>query len=164
MARSIGYNVPQVLAPLFTGEDLPAHEGLTFLLLSNTAEGWPHLAMLSVGEVLLAGERNLLVALWRGSTAAGNLGRTGLATLALVHQGAGYSLRCQARQQPDLDLSEHGRLAFFALEVQDVLEDSAPYADLTSGVSFRLKDPSQVLPRWQDTVEAMRARRESGPV
>jgi len=158
MARSVGNTIPEALTPLLDGNDIAGNEGLTFLLLTSTAEGWPHLAMLSVGEVLLAGERQLAVALWRGSTAAGNLARGGQATLALVHQGAGYSLRCRAREQSDLELGEHGRLAFFELEVQDVLEDVAPYAELTSGVSFRLKDPSQVIPRWKDTVEAMRAR------
>jgi hypothetical protein len=158
MARSIGNSIPEVLVPLFDGEDLARFEGLTFLLLSSTQEGWPHLAMLSVGEVLISGQGELAVALWRGSTAAGNLARTEQTTLSLIHQGVGYSLRCKARQQPDLDLGEHGRLAFFELRVQDVLEDVAPYAELTSGVSFRLKDPDDVLPRWRDTVEAMRSR------
>jgi len=38
-----------------------------------------------------------------------------------------------------------------------VQEDSADYATLTSGVTFRLKDPAQVVPRWQHTVDALRA-------
>jgi hypothetical protein len=157
MARSVGNELPEAIRPLFTGADLEAREGLTFLLLTTTADGWPHLAMISVGEVIAVGERDLRLALWRGSTAAGNLARDGRATLALVHGGAGYSLRCSGRQGPDLPI-EHGRLSYFALRVEDALEDVAPYAVLTSGVTFRLKEPAEVLPRWRETVAALRER------
>jgi hypothetical protein len=43
------------------------------------------------------------------------------------------------------------------LRVEDVLEDAADYATLISGVTFRLKRPDQVVPRWQHTVDALRA-------
>ena len=157
MARSIGNEIPVAIRPLFDGVDLEAREGLTFLLLTTTEDGWPHLAMLSVGELLAVGERDLRAALWHGSTAAGNLGRNGKATLALVHDQAGYYLRCTARPGPDLEI-EHGRLAYFELQVEEAIEDVAPYAVLTSGVSYRLKQPEEVFPRWRETVEALRRR------
>lgn len=157
MARSVGDEIPEAIRPLFTGVDLEAREGLTFLLLTATADGWPHLAMLSVGELIAVGPRELRMALWRGSTAASNLARTGQATLALVHQGAAYSLRCSGRQGSDLPI-EHGRLSYFELRVEDALEDVAPYAVLTSGVTFRLKERADVLLRWRETVIALRER------
>jgi hypothetical protein len=157
MARSTGNEIPEAIRPLFAGADLEAHEGLTFLLLTTTADGWPHLAMISVGEVISVGARDLRMALWRGSTAAGNLARDGRATLALVHDGAGYSLRCSGRQGLDLPI-EHGRLSYFELRVDEALEDVAPYAVLTSGITFRLKEPADVLPRWRETVTALRER------
>jgi hypothetical protein len=157
MAHSVGNQIPEAIRPLFDGLKLEEREGLTFLLLTTTEDGWPHLAMLSVGELLAVGDRELRAALWRGSTAASNLARTGRATLALVHQATGYSMRCSARQGTDLPV-EHGRLAYFELQVEDALEDVAPYAVLTSGVAFRLNDPNEVLPRWRETVEALRAR------
>ena len=55
------------------------------------------------------------------------------------------------------DLGVEGRLAYFVMQVEDVQEDSADYATLTSGVTFRLKQPDQVVPRWQRTVDALRA-------
>jgi hypothetical protein len=155
MARQIGNTLPPTLHPLFAGDRIESHQGLTFLFLTTTPDGWPHLAMLSVGEVLAVGERVLRVALWRGSTASVNLAHSGRATLALVHEGAGYSIRCDARQGPDLPI-ENGRLAYFELSIEQVLEDVAPYAELTSGVTFRLKDPQDVLARWQGAIEAMR--------
>jgi hypothetical protein len=112
--------------------------------------------MLSVGEVLGVGPRDLRLALWRNSTAATNLTRTGQATLALVHDNAGYSLRLRARRGADLETPLSGRLAYFAATVEDAILDVAPYAVLTSGVTFRLKDPDDVLPRWRETVAALR--------
>ena len=156
MARSVGNEIPAEIRPLFAGADLAAPEGLTFLLLSTTESGWPHVAMLSVGEVLGLDERHLRLALWRGSTASTNLAQTGQATLALVHDGAAYSLRCTARGGADLRMEGHGALTVFDLQVAEALEDVAPYAQLTSGVTFRLNDPDEVLPRWRETIAALR--------
>lgn len=156
MARSVGNEIPAAIRPLFSGEDLAAREGLTFLLLSTTEDGWPHLAMLSVGEVIARGPRSLRMALWRNSTAARNLARSERATLALVHDGAGYSLRLATRQGRDVEGPLSGRLTSFACTVEDAIVDEAPYAELTSGVTYRLRDPADVLPRWQEAVDALR--------
>lgn len=156
MARSIGNEIPETLRPLFSGEDLAAKEGLTFLLLTAAEGGWPHSCMLSVGEVVATGPRELQVALWPDTNPTRNLDANGRATLALVHDGAGYSILCSARREPDLSPA-HGRpLARFVLQVEEVREDRASYATLTSGVTFSLNDPAAVLPRWQATVEALR--------
>ena len=159
MARSVGNEIPEAIRPLLAGGELESLEGLTFLLLTVREDGWSHLTMLSVGELLAAGARDLQAAIWPNSTAAMNLARTGQATIALVHEGAGYYLRCSVQPGPDLHLETGGRLSYFELRVEEVLEDVAPYADLTNGVSFRLKDPGDVLPRWQETVAAMRERK-----
>ena len=158
MARSVGNQIPDAIRPLFNGENLAAREGLTFLFLTTTADGWPHLALLSVGELLGVDGRRLRAALWPTSTATANLTRTGQVTIALVHDGVGYSLRCSARRGPDLELDREGQLAFFELEVQDALEDAVGYATLTSGLTYRLNEPGKVLPRWQATVQALRER------
>src|SRR5438105_7565598 len=141
MARSIGNEIPPRIQPLFSGDDLATREGLTFLFLTTTADGWPHLAMLSVGEVLAAGRRELRVALWPTSTATANLTRSSQATIALVHDGVGYSLRCSARRGPDLEFGREGSLAFFELQIEDALEDAVSYATLTSGLTYRLNEP-----------------------
>jgi hypothetical protein len=157
MAHSVGNELPAAIRPLFESDDLAAHEGITFLVLTTTEDGWPHVAMISVGEIVACGPRALRLALWRNSTASRNLTRTGQLTLALVHGGAGYSLRCSAQRGPDLTTEGSGRLAAFTLQVEDAILDEAPYATLTSGVRFELKDPPSVLPRWEETVRALRA-------
>jgi hypothetical protein len=156
MPTSLGSKLPEKLQDLFAGTDLAARVGETFLLLTTGEDGWPHMAMLSVGELLLADASTLRAALWLHSTATRNLTREGRGVLALVHDGAGYYLRCQATRGPDLDLGEDGRLAYFDLGIEDVLEDAVNYAVLTSGMTFTLNNPEQVLARWQRTVDAMR--------
>jgi hypothetical protein len=157
MSRSIGDELPASVQPLLAGSDLSNREGLTFLLLTNDENGWPQVAMLSVGEIVAVDPRTLRAALWLGSGTTRNLGRSGRATLVLVADGNGYYVRVSARRGDDLDLGADGRLAYFVLNVEDVQEDSADYATLTSGVTFRLKQPDQVVPRWQHTINSLRA-------
>jgi hypothetical protein len=156
MPRSLGSRLPSPLAALFDGTALAARTGLTFLLLTTDDAGWPHLAMLSVGELLIESDQVLRAALWLGSTSTRNLERDGRGLLALVADGAGYYLRLRASRGADLDLGAEGRLAFFRLQVEDVQEDAVAYARLTSGITFELPHPEQVLPRWQHTIDALR--------
>jgi hypothetical protein len=158
MTRSLGNQLPDTVGRLFDGSDLANREGLTFLLLTNDEDNWPQVAMLSVGEIVAIDGRTLHIGLWLHSSTAQNLTHTGKATLVLVANGAGYYIRVSARREDDLNLGAEGRLAYFVLNVEDVQEDLTEYASLTSGVVFELKDPGMVVPRWQQTVDALRAR------
>jgi hypothetical protein len=157
VSRSLGTELPDSVRHLLDGKDLAQREGLTFLLLTNDDDDWPQVAMLSVGEVVAVDSRTLHAGLWLHSGTSKNLTRSGRATLVLIANGNGYYIRLSARRGPDLDLGDDGRLAYFVLTIEDVQEDSADYAALTSGVTFRLKHPEQVVPRWQHTVDALRA-------
>jgi hypothetical protein len=157
MPRSLGNQLPDSLRQLLDGTDIVGREGLTFLLTTADDSGWPHIAMLSVGEILAIDPQTLRAGLWLRSSTSRNLEREARGLLAIVANGNGYYLRVTARRGTDLDLGADGRLAYFELDVQDVLEDAADYATLTSGVTFRLNHPEQVVPRWQRTVDALRA-------
>lgn len=157
MSRSAGNELPPAIGELLGGEDLERALGLTVLLLTVDTAGWPRVAMLSAGEVLAVGPRALRLALWPDSASAANLERTGRATLAMVHAGAGWYLRCAGRRQADLALPGGRLLASFALTVEEALEDAVPYAELTHGIEFRLADRERTLAAWRDAVRAMRA-------
>ena len=163
MTRSLGSELPDLVLQLLDGSQLAQREGLTFLLLTNDEENWPQVAMLSVGELVAIDSHSLRAALWLNSGSSRNLTRTGRATLVLIADGSGYYLRLTAERGADLDLGSEGRLAYFLLRVQDVQEDYADYAPLTAGVTFKLRDPEQVVPRWQRTIDAMRAAATSSP-
>jgi hypothetical protein len=157
MTRSLGNALPDNLRQMLDGSDLAAREGLTFLLLTTDDAGWPHMAMLSVGELVAIDDHSLRAGLWLHSSTSKNLSQNGRAMLTIIANGNGYYVRLAARRGPDLDLGAEGRLAYFTLAVEDVQEDSTDYATLTSGVTFRLNQPDQVVPRWQHTVDALRA-------
>jgi len=160
VARSIGNELPPaVVALLANDDDIEWRIGLTVLVLTTGVDAWPHLAMVSLGEVVAVGPRTLRLALWPTSTAARNLWREQRATLALVHDAAAYYLRCTSRRGPDLEMPDGGRLACFGLQIEDVSENQAPYATLTGGVTFRLNDVDGTLPRWLGTRAALRAMR-----
>ena len=168
MARSIGNEIPPAIVALLADDAFADWVGvnddwLTILVLSTTHDQWPHLAMVSLGEIVAVSGRALRLALWPSSTAATNLWREKRTTLTLVHDGAAYYLRCSARRGADLLLpGDVGQLACFGLRVEDVIEDVAPYATLTSGVNFRLNDVESTAARWRETRAALRAARFGG--
>ena len=137
MTRSLGNQLPEALQKLLDGSDLAQRVGLTFLLSTTDENGWPQVAMLSVGELVATEPRTVRAGLWLHSGTTKNLTRDGRATLVLIANGNGYYVRTMARRGADLDLGPEGRLAYFTLEVEDVQEDSTDYATLTSGVTLR---------------------------
>ena len=52
--------------------------------------------------------------------------------------------------------SSGGPLAFFEASVEETRIHKAPYADVTSGVTFALHKPNEVLLRWRRQIAAVR--------
>lgn len=100
-------------------------------------------------------ERRLRLAIFADSGTAANLLRDGRLTLSMSLDGGMCSLRMRARKcsqdMPELSL------AFFEAEVERVRMHTAPYADVTSGISFTLHEPTAVLARWDREIAALRA-------
>lgn len=129
-----------------------------FTILVITDDGsWPHVAMVSRGEVVYGGERHLGVALWPGSTACRNLTARGRAVLAFVLDGTAYTLRIGAERLSDLSLAPNPPLACFRVTLEGVTGDSPPYAVLESGVQFSLVDPGVTIRKWRATRSALLA-------
>lgn len=158
MSRALEPRTPAPLRALIESDDLAAAEGFTMLLVSVTRDGWPHTAMLSVGEVVTVDDTSLRFALWPGSTATRNLTPQGRATLNAVVDGVSYALRLDFKRVGEIETARAGRLARFTASVAGATADEAPYATLESGVRFRLKDPPSVLARWAELRAALRDR------
>jgi hypothetical protein len=157
MPDSPDARLPEPLLALLAGDGLESAVGFTVLLLTVDPNGWPRQGMASLGELVALGPAELRLALWPTSRTTANLTRSGRATLSLVHQRVGYTVRCTAARRADLELPLSGRLACFQLPVVGVAADRAEYAELTGGVSYRLPRPELVLPRWRETVAALLA-------
>jgi len=156
MTRELSAELPDVLCRLLDGSDLEGREGETFILLTVSEDGWPHVALLSVGEVLALSPRELRLALWPKSETTANLQRTGLATLATFLDGTAYYVELVISPLPR-DGPMPGSQAAFSAHVRRALADTVGYADLTSGVRFRLKSRDEVLQHWHRTIQALRA-------
>ncbi|MCY4087836.1 MAG: hypothetical protein OXG37_13380 [Actinomycetia bacterium] len=60
---------------------MAAKEEVTALLGTTNDDGWPHVAMMSVGELAAVDPHRPRAALWRSSTATANLGARALEAL-----------------------------------------------------------------------------------
>jgi hypothetical protein len=135
-------------------QDLDAADTFTMLVITDDGS-WPHVAMVSRGEVVYGAERQLGFALWPESTACRNLTDTGKATLAFVLEGTAYTLRVQAVRLSDLSPLAGPSLACFRAIVEGVTGDKPPYAVLESGVQFSLIDPVGTMRRWRAARSAL---------
>ncbi|WP_025718040.1 pyridoxamine 5'-phosphate oxidase family protein [Paenibacillus sp. 1-18] len=146
--------IPRIGKELFTllnGKALENKQHEAMMLLTVTEDQWPHVAMISVGEIVALDEGNLRLALWPGTTTTGNMIRTGKATLAVFIGGKAHYVRLSLEHLPMLPGAKHVRERF-AAQIFAAREDSAQYADIVTGVTIRLKEPEAVLDRWKDTV------------
>ena len=124
-------------------------------LLTVDAEGWPHAALLSAGDILALPTGRLRFPISAGSGTAANLVRDGRLTLSMPLGGGMCELRLRVRKGGQG--TQEVPLAFFDAEVERARVHVAPYADVTSGISLALHEPSAVLARWQRQIAALRA-------
>ncbi|MGV7118602.1 pyridoxamine 5'-phosphate oxidase family protein [Paenibacillus kyungheensis] len=143
-----------VLSELFNGQQLQSKQQLAMPLLTVNEDGYPHQAMVSVGEVLATDSKHLRLALWEGTTTTGNIIRTGQALLTLVWQGVSYALRLSLTPLPALPEATYARARFVA-SIEHIREDTAKYATLTSGITIELHQAEDVLERWQQTLQEL---------
>ncbi|MCY4371663.1 MAG: pyridoxamine 5'-phosphate oxidase family protein [bacterium] len=155
MSRIEGSELSPELLNLLDGKDLDSKVGETILLLTVSDSGWPHLAMLSAGELLATRPGEVRIALWKGTTTGNNLRRTSKGTLALVHGGASHYIELEVTGTADLRVGSKS-LDYFACRVTKALSDAVGYATLTSGIRFELPRRDDVVSRWERTVAAMR--------
>jgi hypothetical protein len=145
--------VPEALVEELAQDD---NEGFTMSLLSVRPDGWPHQALLSVGEVVMLEPGTVRVGLWPEGTAAVNLARRGQATLCAIANKTAYAVALELTGRGRVGL-DSGDLEVFDGAVMDARTSVAPYADLLHGPEFRLHDPNATIARWRDTRGALRS-------
>jgi Pyridoxamine 5'-phosphate oxidase len=146
--------IPAAVASYLDGENLLTKKQ-ALRLSTIDADGWPHAALLSAGDMLALSGGRIRFAIFPQSGMAANLARDGRITISLALDGGMWELRMRARrlQQATPEVP----LACFEAQVMRVREHVEPYAAVTSGVTFILNDPQAVLPRWQRQIAALRA-------
>jgi hypothetical protein len=126
------------------------------LRLSTTdPDGWPHAALLSAGDMLILPSGRLRFVIFPDSATTANLMRDGRLTVSLALDEGIWEMRLRARRLAHT--SADVPLAFFEAELESARLHCAPYAAVTSGITFALHEPDAVLPRWQRQIAALRA-------
>jgi hypothetical protein len=145
---------PEVVA-LLDGRRLEDKDGMAFVLMTTGDHGWPHAALLSVGEVLARSPGDVALALHRTSGTTANLTRTGRATLLVIAPPVAYTVRLDVRPAGG---GGDAPLARFIAGVAAVIRHEVPYAELTAPIAFRLADPAAAHERWAATLDDLRDR------
>jgi hypothetical protein len=148
--------VPAQVARYLDGTELLTKTQALRLSTVNDA-GWPHAALLSAGDMLVVAPGRIRFVIFPQSETTANLARDGRLALTLSVDGGMCEMLMRARRLTHA--APEVPLAFFEAEVEQVRLHAAPYASVTSGITFALRDPQAVLRRWQRQIAALRAAR-----
>jgi hypothetical protein len=118
------------------------------------AAGWPHAALLSAGDMLVVSPQRLRFAVFAESVTAANVARDSRVTLTLSLDRGMCEVRMHAKRLSKT--SNDAALAFFEGTVEDVRMHVAPYADVTTGITFQLHEPYAVRGRWERQMTALK--------
>ncbi|MFO0996373.1 MAG: pyridoxamine 5'-phosphate oxidase family protein [Alphaproteobacteria bacterium] len=145
--------IPDQIVRYFDGKDL-LQKTQAIRLSTVDAAGWPHASLLSAGDVLAMSPERLRFAVFAQSTTTANLLRDGRVTATLSIDRGMCEVRMRARclTKATSDIS----LAMFEATVEQVRMHIAPYADVTTGITFQLHKPGEVLRRWESQIDALR--------
>jgi hypothetical protein len=143
--------MPEEILEFLNGDDLDRKLSQAVRISTVSEDGWPHAAMLSAGEMLALDASEIAMLLYEGSNTSRNLARDGRLTLTLPLDHGLCEIRLRATEK-----KLEGRHRYFTAFAEDVRQHQSPYADIVSGVTFRLHDPTAVLARWSRQIEMLR--------
>ncbi|MCK2005654.1 pyridoxamine 5'-phosphate oxidase family protein [[Brevibacterium] frigoritolerans] len=144
--------MPEEIFDLLNGKELVDKQHEAMMLLTVSEEGWPHTAMISVGEIVALSRKELRIGLWPDTSTTANVIRTQKATLVLFWKGKAQYIRLSLERLKALPNAQYKRERFHA-KIIEAREDMAKYAEITSGIKIDLKNPKEVVERWSATIE-----------
>lgn len=146
--------LPADLVAYLDGRDLPSK--MQALRISTVdEEGWPHAALLSAGDMVATPAGALRFAVFAASTTAANLHRDPRVTVTYSREGGMCEVRLTSRRLGDMPAMTG--LALFEADPVSVRFHRAPYASVSSGITFFLFEQEPVVARWTRQIEALRA-------
>ncbi|MGE7762463.1 pyridoxamine 5'-phosphate oxidase family protein [Peribacillus sp. NPDC097895] len=151
----IGMEMSEEVFDLLNGKELADKQHEAMMLLTVSEDGWPHTAMISVGEIVAITSKELRIGLWPETSTTANIIRTHKATLVLFWKGKAHYIRLSIERLKELPTARYQRERLLA-KVVSTREDVAKYADITSGIKIKLKNSKEVVERWGQTIEDMR--------
>lgn len=136
MSQLLGKELAPALLQRLSGADIEAHEGKIIPIFTTDEAGWAHPALLSYYEIVAKDPSNLDMALWKTSSTANNLRRTGKVTLMLSDKGVNYYLKGKVREL-QYEMTGAAPVSRFRVILEQVIEDQEPNAEITTGLTYR---------------------------
>ncbi len=136
MSRLVGNHLTAALMNRLGGLEVEAYEGKIIPIFTLDEGGWPHPALLSYYEVRARDASTLDLALWKESSTANNLRRTGVLTLMITDEGVNYYLKGSV-QQLEAEMAGAPQVSRFRMTIEQLLEDQEPNAVITTGLMYR---------------------------
>ena len=136
MSQILGKELTQALFERLSGREIESHEGKIIPLFTTDERGWAHPALLSYYEVVAKNKSTLDMALWKDSSTAHNLRRTGKITLMIIDQAVNYYLKgnvCELQH----DMAGAPPVSRFRVTLEQVIEDQESNAEITTGLTYR---------------------------
>ncbi|HXH86283.1 MAG TPA: hypothetical protein VNI35_05620 [Nitrospira sp.] len=136
MSRLVGNQLTEALMGRLSGADLDTHEGKIIPIFTLDERGWPHPALLSYYEVRAKDASTLDLALWKDSSTAKHLRRTGVLTVMITDEGVNYYLKGSV-QQLESEMAGAPQVSRFRMTIEQLVEDQEPNAVITTGMTYR---------------------------
>jgi len=136
MSQILGKELTETLVKRLNGRSIDSHEGKIIPIFTTDEQGWPHPALLSYYEVVAKNPSTLDMALWKDSSTADNLRRTGKVTLMIIDQAVNYYLKGSARELQH-EMAGAAPVSRFRVTLEQVIEDQEPNAEITTGLTYR---------------------------
>jgi len=136
MSQIIGKHLTEALLNRLKGADVEAHEGKIIPIFTTDEAGWAHPALLSYYEIIAKDGSTVDMALWKDSTTAKNLRRSGKVTLMISDLGVNYYLKGNVKEL-EYEMAGAPQVSRFRVIMEQVIEDQEPNAEITTGLTYR---------------------------
>ena len=136
MSQILGKELTPALLQRMGGAEIEAHEGKIIPILTIDEAGWAHPALLSYYEIVAKSSATLDMALWKNSSTANNLRKSGKVTLMVSDRGVNYYLKGGVEE---LQFERRGAapVSRFRVALEQVIEDQEPNAEITTGMTYK---------------------------
>lgn len=136
MSQLLGKELPSELLERLGGAAIEAQEGKIIPIFTIDEDGWAHPALLSYYEVIAKSASTLDMALWKNSSTANNLRKTGKITLMLSDFKTNYYLKGRVSEL-EYEMTGAAPVSRFRVALEQVIEDQEPNAEITTGLTYR---------------------------
>ena len=136
MSQILGKELTPALLQRMGGAEIEAHEGKIIPILTIDEAGWAHPALLSYYEIVAKSPATLDMALWKNSSTANNLRKSGKVTLMVSDRGVNYYLKGGV-EELQFEMRGAAPVSRFRVALEQVIEDQEPNAEITTGMTYK---------------------------